>query len=302
MGRNISKNVLNFNYKIMILVAKNADFSANSIGIVEIPRPMQAETLSILANYSSSQNALIKNALNKFVFNLKDKNIFEKLVQVTMPFLASSVDEAIKNALNGSPAIYTEFSGYDDNKVPATASSIELTDKCIKVVPGGTVAGLRFSSSGNSINTSDITVGAYVSKINTPSGANDCLFGNGRSSYFNRISEKSGNNGINFSNPSVDQADYGKLQDKHFIGESLRNGNAVAYFGNSKKTKNYTPSSVKIDFITLGNYKSNGTYSDDSNWGYFRGSIGMTFIGNGMSEEEFGFFKEQVELLMNAVL
>lgn len=278
----------------MIFIAKDADFSENSIGTVELPIPTQEETTKIISLFSSKPSSTVQAALNKFIYNIKQAGIYTKLKLLNMPFLAGTVDEAILNVLDGSADMYT---GTTSSTTKASSSNLSLSDKALKVVPGATAVNLVF----NSISTSNFAIGAFIHNLSEEeTGLRPIIFGNSTANYFGFMAIKPGNNTIAINNPSASFSHYGSVTDDIFVGVSLNAGNGTALFGDEKKETSYSEGSVNMSFIKFGIY-SDATYIDGSTWAYMRQSLGLFFLSDGMTSTEFSLMKEQVDFLMKTV-
>lgn len=86
----------------MLIVLKGADFSANKIGTVIIPREnLDVTTSEILSNYTKSLSTDVQYALDDLIIGLKANGIWSKIVFAYFPCLANSVTEALYEAKNG---------------------------------------------------------------------------------------------------------------------------------------------------------------------------------------------------------
>lgn len=99
----------------MILILKDADFSANNIGKVELPREVSKFTLSALAasgNKSLTGKKVL--ALDTFFGNIgaiSNSGIWPKLKLFTLPLIAGSLDKALVNYKDNS-VIYSVDGAY----------------------------------------------------------------------------------------------------------------------------------------------------------------------------------------------
>ena len=276
----------------MIFVASTADFSENRIGTVEIPIPVSENTERVLSYFSTSPTQKIKDALNWFVYNLEQDNLWNKLKYISMPFLASNVNEALINVQTGD--IWLKGDLFEDTAI--NTGSFMLSDKALKVVPGQPIAYLRFDQT----TTDDFTLGAYIHAKGEGSGKNDIIFGQGTSNYFGFMYEKQGANVFNTSKPSVSHDFYKSIADNHFFGGTLHGGISRAYHDTAVSDKTFTPANLNIGGIAFG-AKDVIYYQDGTTWAYMRQSLGMFFFGEGMAADEFTRLKGYVENLMKEV-
>lgn len=88
----------------MLIVLKGADFSANKIGVISIPRTsLNVTTTAILAAYTKVMTVDKQNAFDDFIIGLKNSGIWNKIAFAYFPFLANSVTEALYEAKIGTP-------------------------------------------------------------------------------------------------------------------------------------------------------------------------------------------------------
>lgn len=81
----------------MIIVLKGADFSANNIGKIDIPRELTAGQKAMLASYSKELTYEQKMAFGTFMDALDDGGITPKIKVLCMPILAGDKSEAFVN-------------------------------------------------------------------------------------------------------------------------------------------------------------------------------------------------------------
>lgn len=81
----------------MIIVLKGADFSANNIGKIEIPRDLTEKQKQMLANYSKNLSYEQKMAFGTFMNTIDDNGITPKIKVLCMPILAGDKSEAFVN-------------------------------------------------------------------------------------------------------------------------------------------------------------------------------------------------------------
>jgi hypothetical protein len=85
----------------MIIVLKDADFSANNIGKIEVSRELDVKTKQLLSRYSKVLDTSKQYAVDDFVTGLYSSGLSDKITFLLLPCLASSIDEAMINAMNG---------------------------------------------------------------------------------------------------------------------------------------------------------------------------------------------------------
>lgn len=82
----------------MKIVNKYADFSAISIGKVSVIDTDAQRMLGYFSNVSQSK----KNAFNELIVDLKNKGIYDKITFMSLPILASNLNEAYINVIDGA--------------------------------------------------------------------------------------------------------------------------------------------------------------------------------------------------------
>lgn len=85
----------------MIIVLKGADFSANNIGKIEVPRELDVRTKELLSRYSATLDTNKQYAVDDFVTGLYNNGLADKITCLLLPCLSSSLEEAMVNALTG---------------------------------------------------------------------------------------------------------------------------------------------------------------------------------------------------------
>lgn len=83
----------------MLIILKGADFSANKIGTVVMPRDsVDVTTASILANYTKTLTTEQIYAFDDFIIGVKAAGLWDKTKRAYFPFLAANVDQALFDA------------------------------------------------------------------------------------------------------------------------------------------------------------------------------------------------------------
>lgn len=83
----------------MIIILKEADFSENNIGQIEIPVEFSELTKSVIAKYSNI-NSGVKVKLNTMLNTLNTAGIYSKLKVLYIPILASNLNECFIELIN----------------------------------------------------------------------------------------------------------------------------------------------------------------------------------------------------------
>jgi hypothetical protein len=120
----------------MILILRNADFSANNVGEVEIPIEIDTDAATIMAKYTKSLSNTKKNAFSRLISGLKDAGIFAKIDHLFVPCLAGSVSEAFYDAKNDITHNVSDTSTYgqysiDNNGLTSEGGKGEYTQYAI---------------------------------------------------------------------------------------------------------------------------------------------------------------------------
>ena len=83
----------------MLIVLKGADFSANKIGAVVIPREnLDVTTSEILSNYTKSLSIDVQYAVDDLIIALKANGLWSKIVYAYFPCLANTISESLFEA------------------------------------------------------------------------------------------------------------------------------------------------------------------------------------------------------------
>ena len=102
-----------------IFVISGADFSRKNLGKVVIPRnDLNEVTKLILEKFSGVISDDTKYKFDNFVTTLVSKNIWDKLISLNLPILASSKEEACQDVIGNYPigGIDIESVTFDSNK------------------------------------------------------------------------------------------------------------------------------------------------------------------------------------------
>lgn len=95
----------------MIIVLKDADFSANNIGQLELPYESEIanELVANLASGVYSQERL--SAFGRFVDKLNDEGILEHVIWMSVPSMANTVVDSFTNLIDGTIATDANVTG-----------------------------------------------------------------------------------------------------------------------------------------------------------------------------------------------
>ena len=131
----------------MIIVNKFADYSAVSIGNVEIQIEYREETKVLLAKYTKILSTEQKIALDNFVGTLITEGLWDSLVNLYMPMLASSPSEALYNAVKNTEHTVSQDNDYysigsfglktNKNGLNKSVVAVETTEGYNNVTFGG---------------------------------------------------------------------------------------------------------------------------------------------------------------------
>lgn len=89
----------------MLLVLKNADFSANNIGNVPISVALSEEAKDVLKHYTKypvEQTNEYAQAVNSLINGLVSKGLYDKISVLAIPVIASTIDECAINCKTGA--------------------------------------------------------------------------------------------------------------------------------------------------------------------------------------------------------
>ena len=290
----------------MILVIKNADYSAKNLGKVEVKRVLNQFTLAAIeASGNTSMTAEQKSALDTFFQNVgafgSANSIWSKLDKVYIPFLCSSLSNACIN--------------YKTNKSDKELSAERYTLRN-RGVTGVIESPANYTESNISdmhvIDSNSLTIAAMLmedDKSLTNSSELITYNGNSKNNRFNCNIQKTGGGDALFSLSYITPGggvnsnianDY--LAKKHSLfGIVIRSANDY-----SKITKESV-----VDITDELSYISN-TSNDTgvSSYGIFTQavlkassskspSIGLLIIGKGLTHEEAVTLKSATETLVN---
>lgn len=106
----------------MIIVLSGADFSDNNIGHVEFNNPLDPQVKSIMEHYTrfpANEKNAYAQALNTLYSDLKNAGLWDKLAVLSLPFMASGIDECGYNAIGkaGYDGITGIFSLNESNEI-----------------------------------------------------------------------------------------------------------------------------------------------------------------------------------------
>lgn len=167
-----------------IFIISGADFSSNNLGKVEVPRNSLNEvTKLILKKFSGVISDDTKYKFDDFVTTLVSNGIWDKLISLHLPILASSKEEACQDVIGNYP-----IEGYDIELVTFNSSK-----RCLNTLEFITTTDIT-------INLQDIAIGFYCITTNDVTrmldkknriicgGSSSCIFrliGNPNTNYKN---------------------------------------------------------------------------------------------------------------------
>ena len=94
----------------MIFILKNADFSANNLGKIDLPLDLTDRKEAMLAQYSKNITFNQKMAFGSFINTLDNSGLMPKIKVLCMPILAANVGEAFVNLASSSYCKETDLS------------------------------------------------------------------------------------------------------------------------------------------------------------------------------------------------
>lgn len=109
----------------MIIILKNADFSADNIGRVNIGSELEEEVINymeLLTKYPVSKNNTFAQSLNVLYKTLVANGIWSKIKILNVPIMSSTVEESFVNMVGAS-----EFTDFADNY------SIDTLGKLVRI-------------------------------------------------------------------------------------------------------------------------------------------------------------------------
>lgn len=150
----------------MLIVIKGADFSANKIGSIVVPRSfLDPTTEAILANYTKNISTEIKYSFDDLIIALKANGIWSKIVFAYFPFLANSIPEALFEAKGG-----ISLSGVvNAGSVVTTGYQLENYGLKTRSWVSGDGYNIVPPQYGYGINTNSFFIASLIKKYNTTS-------------------------------------------------------------------------------------------------------------------------------------
>lgn len=112
----------------MIIRNTHADYSANNIGILDIPVELNTIAAAIVAQFTNqSLSNVKKSALNTLTSTLQAAGIWSKINMLLMPCLASSVTEAYLDVINQDATMLNSGSdNYDTTTLRLDANGLGI--------------------------------------------------------------------------------------------------------------------------------------------------------------------------------
>ena len=83
----------------MYIVLRDADFSKNNIGNIDIDLPMDDLTVSIINKFSVSPSQYLQKALNVFIINLKNSGLIHKIDSLYLPVFSVNAVESFTDVI-----------------------------------------------------------------------------------------------------------------------------------------------------------------------------------------------------------
>ena len=134
----------------MIITLKNADFSINNIGKIDINEKLNENTKEILSKYSRQFTDTQKLALQHFVNGLKSNGIWEHMCNLYIPALAGDMSEMLYNIKTGvvdsiPDSEYYQSESYGLRTKEFDTNTVVPTEKCAKVKMNGSYMNLHYA-------------------------------------------------------------------------------------------------------------------------------------------------------------
>lgn len=278
----------------MILINKNANYSNERIGVVDVKMELLDKTKEILARYSRELSNAETNAFNLFIYEMEQQGLLAKLQLMCLPILAANVQEAMQDAFDGTNCGYSTSDGEIDLN-----ASLTLEDKAIKVIPDAPTVRLKYKSLVDLRNSSQIT---YIHKCYSGS----VILGWGNAARYILLREKNGNTSCvtNMSQIGV----YGSISDNSIFLSSQDMENVHIMRGKQYAFQSHDKGSeAETNWRVDGNYfgvRQNATYVDYSDsidtWMYSRSSVGLIAIGSSLTKDEMLILKSSMDKMMSA--
>ena len=273
----------------MILINKNANYSNERIGVVDVKMELLDKTKEILARYSRELSNAETNAFNLFIYEMEQQGLLAKLQLMCLPILAANVQEAMQDALDGTNCGYSTSDGEIDLN-----ASLTLEDKAIKVIPDAPTVRLKYKSYIDLRNSSQIT---YIHKCYSGS----VILGWGSAARYVFMREENGNTSCVTGLAQV--ADYNGISDNRILLSSQDMGNAHIMTGKYYAVAAHSKGSeAEADWRLNGNYfgvHSSSTYIDAGSWEYSRSSVGLIAIGSSLTKDEMLMLKASMDKMMS---
>lgn len=276
----------------------------DAIDEINANEPMEAETTAILARYTKNISTSQKLAFNTFIKALKTNGIYENIDVLILPFLASNIGEATKNAINGESAFATN------------GDLLSLTDNGISAVAGANVA--TFDSAQLHTPThKDLHISFYnnnesaidnlkVDQMFTCAGRNVVSFGKNFVAGASKL-------GVNYFNQSSVQVSLTtnaegdtKTEARKFACVSFgANSTIVSYDGINSVSDVPMKDSGYLSAMRFAQF-SGDTYNSLSNGGEWNTmsqfNYGLISFGKALTESQCSAFNNAVATLMNVIL
>lgn len=277
----------------MILINKNANYSNERIGVVDVKMELLDKTKEILARYSRGLSNAETNAFNLFIYEMEQQGLLAKLQLMCLPILAANVQEAMQDAFDGTNCGYS----ISDGEIDLNAS-LTLEDKAIKVIPDAPTVRLKYKSYIDLRNSSQIT---YIHKCYSGS----VILGWGSAARYVFLREKSGNTSCATTMSQVGV--YNGISDNRILLSSQDMENAHIMSGEDYKYQAHNKGGeAEANWRVNGNYfgvRQNNTYVDYSDsidtWMYSRSSVGLIAIGSSLTKDEMLMLKSSMDKMMS---
>jgi len=137
----------------MVIKLKDADFSANNLGVITIDRELTADAVAVLSHYTKSLTKLKQLAVDDFIANLKSAGIWSKFSLLSIPVLAGTLNECFYDIISNTQV------------APASTSAYSLATNGLKLNNTTTDPGLKLKSFAPATNT-NFHVASYQSATN----------------------------------------------------------------------------------------------------------------------------------------
>ena len=282
-----------------IIVLQNADFSANNIGTIDIPKPFSNLTKQILGRYKIEidENDSFQKSFNSFILSLDNSGLIgSKIMSLCLPFMANitqsgSLQYAQMNALTGDNFFDENVYGSLILERGGLKPVIDQPVRKIKMVGLGITATNCSYACYNStpetvyVESDDPNTNFVFGENGTTNGLCKCRKGRPRF-YYKAGGEISGDS--NYTSVPCPMVGIARMDNVSLICNGQITTSTVTYQIGTDKDPIFGSISG-----TSYNYNSLGFYPTEAAWSFLS-------IGTSMSDQEAALYCDKINSLMEA--